>query len=79
MTETRCVERSIKVKISKYGEARVLENHPRGFAVAKSDDKSRGEEENQPATQIFSKYESNQELSRKLHKETQRMAWLVGV
>lgn len=42
------IRRSIKVKLFKYGEARVFEYHPHGFEVATSNDRSGGEEESQP-------------------------------
>lgn len=39
VAEMRWMERPIKVKPSKHGEAPVLENHPQGLEVATGDDR----------------------------------------
>lgn len=44
----RWIRRSIKVKLSKYGDARMFKYHPRGFEVATSYDRTGSKEESQP-------------------------------
>lgn len=59
----------------------VSKHHPCRFEVAKSNGRSRGEEESQPSRFIYSEYTSNQEFNRNAEQRNAEKGtvWVYGI